>query len=183
MSYSYSADIIDCQTCKRLGGIGFTNSEPLTIGKYYRFVSVVHNPQNNKILKITNSWGLNDAGANFSIEDKDKKDTCEETCKVLTTSQTTSVKPTAVVTPTPTPTPTPVNVGVSAIVEPNLGIVKANDLNTPSVTPSVTSSQVISDGNLENTSNYVQLAKEPNYPLYLGLVISGLIAYKIFFKK
>lgn len=91
--------------------------------------------------------------------------------------------------------PTPVKTGVSAIVEPNFANVKVYDLDAPSGSPSGNamvasssggskgSSEEISEGNVENTSSVVAVAKKPNYLLYGGIIASGILVYKIFFNK
>jgi len=119
----------------------------------------------------------------------------------VSTNLTPTPKPTATVVNTISTNlaPAPVKPGVSAIVQPDFSTVKVYDLDTPSGTPSGSpsgnamvasssggskgSSEEISEGNKEDTSSVVAVAKKPNYLLYLGLVIFGVIVYKTFLKK
>jgi len=123
----------------------------------------------------------------------------------VSTNLTPTPKPTATVVNTISTNlaPAPVKPGVSAIVQPDFSTVKVYDLDAPSGSPSgspsgnamVASSsggskgsseeisEEISEGNKEDTSSVVAVAKKPNYLLYLGLVISGVIVYKTFLKK
>lgn len=128
-------------------------------------------------------------------------DECMGTSQQPTTTVSSSPTATGTVTNTVSTNlaPAPVKPGVSAIVEPNFSNVKVYDLDTPSGSPSgspsanamVASSsggskgsiEEISEGNGENTSSVVAVAKKPNYLLYGGIIASGILVYKIFFNK
>ena len=180
-SYTYQADRYNCQTNVNEGGVGFSskvmiyNQEPLTVGKFYNYVSFGRNQK----VKIVNYVGSSQNNYTSQIQDKDKKDRVEDVvCQGFPTTTTTTTNP--------------IKTGVSAIVEPDFRNVKVYDLDAPSGSPSgspsetsdsVDSAEEISEGNLQNIPSVVAVAKKPNYLLYGGIIASGILVYKIFFNK
>jgi hypothetical protein len=83
ISYQYNADAYTCVGCNStIYGIGFTNAELLTVGKWYYLPNPSLPSDTYKIL-ITTYQGPQYGGANVVLYDIDKKDTCAElTCGV-----------------------------------------------------------------------------------------------------
>jgi hypothetical protein len=193
-SYVYQADRYTCQTNVNEGGIGFSskvlinNKELLTVGKFYNYVSFGRNQK----VKILNYVGSSQNNYTSEIQDKDKKDRVEDVlCQGFPTATGTVTN-----TISTNLAPAPVKPGVSAIVQPDFSTVKVYDLDAPSGSPSGSpsgtpsgssnsddsvASEVLTE--VANQINSVPTIKKPNYLLYLGLVISGVIVYKTFLKK
>ena len=81
ISYKYNADAYTCVGCNStIYGIGFTNAELLTVGKWY-YLPNPSLPSNTYKILITTYQGPEYGGANVVLYDIDKKDTCAElTC-------------------------------------------------------------------------------------------------------
>jgi len=82
-SWYYNIDLYYCDSCTRAGGGSVSNSEPLTIGKWYYY-------QGFKMLIETYTACYADVSPN-NISNLSGKDTCEEViCPTTTTTTTTA---------------------------------------------------------------------------------------------
>ncbi len=83
ISWYYDMDLYYCDSCLRAGGGSVSNSEPLTIGKWYYY-------QGFKMLIETYTTCYADVSPN-NISNLSGKDTCEEVICPTTTTTTTVV--------------------------------------------------------------------------------------------
>jgi hypothetical protein len=85
--FEYTMDIYWCGLCTPSGGGSMSNTEPLTVGKWY-YDSVI-----NSIITPTSFVGCN-PGTNRSILDSTKQDTCAAViCPPTTTTSSTTTPP------------------------------------------------------------------------------------------
>lgn len=74
LSYDYQAYTYNCDTCIQYGSIAFSNSEILTLDKFYNYTGGLPNTK----IKITIYEGPSTDSPNTSILDANQKDTCAE---------------------------------------------------------------------------------------------------------
>lgn len=71
-SYNYQGQYSDCDTCVHVGGFSISNSEPLTIGKWYIWTNI----NNSLKIQIVTYLGPGSGVPNTNILDSTKQDTC-----------------------------------------------------------------------------------------------------------
>ena len=164
--YNYQATLYDCQDCSYVGNMAFSNKEPLTVGKFYSYVSVGNYAKNNKV-KITSFVGSSNNSPNTFIEDKNKKDTCQEVlCQGFATVVNTLATNTNTIS-SGTTTPTTGD----AITATTSGTTSGSPIAIPIGSPP------------SGTSSVLSVAKKPNYLLYGVIIASAILVYKNFFNK